>query len=119
MCRSVACECVGDQFAGRPSSVWAYGVGGPTCETRLTLHPLLHILTLKQRLCRTFSTTTLRLRYIHSVMHLDQCLLLMLLLQVPIKVVQGKLCVRASAHVYNKLADYQVLADAVLSIYAV
>ena len=40
----------------------------------------------------------------------------MLLLQVQIEVVQGKLCVRASAHVYNKLADYQVLADAVLSM---
>ena len=38
------------------------------------------------------------------------------IVQVPIKVVQGKLCVRASAHVYNKLADYQVLADAVLSM---
>ena len=36
--------------------------------------------------------------------------------QVPIKVVQGKLYVRVSAHVYNELADYQVLADAVLQI---
>lgn len=37
-------------------------------------------------------------------------------IEVPIKVVQGKLYVRVSAHVYNELADYQVLADAVLQI---
>jgi hypothetical protein len=35
-------------------------------------------------------------------------------IECPIKAVQGRLYVRISAHVYNRLADYETLADAVL-----
>ena len=34
-------------------------------------------------------------------------------LQVPIKVIGGKLYVRIAVHVYNSVADYQRLADAI------
>ena len=36
--------------------------------------------------------------------------------QVPIKCVQQKLYVRISAHIYNELAEYQLLADAILQL---
>lgn len=37
-------------------------------------------------------------------------------MQVPVRVVNGELYVRISAHVYNELREYKVLADAVLAI---
>lgn len=36
--------------------------------------------------------------------------------QVPIKCVQQKLYVRISAHIYNELADYEQLCNAVLKL---
>ncbi len=40
----------------------------------------------------------------------------MVTLQVPVRVVNGELYVRISAHVYNELSEYKVLADAILVI---
>lgn len=37
-------------------------------------------------------------------------------IEVPIKRVQNKLYVRISAHIYNELAEYRRLADAVLQL---
>ena len=42
--------------------------------------------------------------------------LLSVLLQVPVKCIQGKLYIRISAHVYNELQEYQQLADAVVQL---
>merc|ERR1711933_60473 len=36
--------------------------------------------------------------------------------EVPVKVLSGRLYVRISAHIYNELADYEVLRDAVLEL---
>ena len=40
----------------------------------------------------------------------------LLLFQVPIKAVDGKLYVRISAHVYNELTEYQRLAESINSM---
>ena len=34
----------------------------------------------------------------------------------PIKAIQGELYVRISAHIYNHMAEYELLADAVLTL---
>ena len=36
--------------------------------------------------------------------------------QVPVRVINGELYVRISAHVYNELGEFKVLADAILAI---
>ena len=37
-------------------------------------------------------------------------------MQVPVKVVQGKLYVRVSAHVHNELSEFQQLAQAISAL---
>lgn len=48
----------------------------------------------------------------------QDCLYYDYAIEVPVKTLKGRLYVRISAHVYNVIADYQKLADAVLAIAA-
>lgn len=51
----------------------------------------------------------------HYIDKFTQCLAIpeLFLMQVPIKAIGGKLYVRIAVHVYNCIADYQRLADAI------
>ena len=37
-------------------------------------------------------------------------------IEVPVKCINGKLCVRASCHVYNQLEEFECLARAILNL---
>ncbi len=55
--------------------------------------------------------------FIEWYCHLSNFLFwLFLFVQVPVKVIEGRLVVRVSAHVYNSMEDYQRLADAINEI---
>ena len=47
-------------------------------------------------------------KQIQDTLHYDYCI------EVPVKVIHGKLYVRISAHIYNNIHDYETLGHAVL-----
>ena len=47
-------------------------------------------------------------KQIQDTLHYDYCI------EVPVKVIHGKLYVRISAHIYNNIHDYELLGHAVL-----